>query len=242
LFEAILFDLDGTLLDIDMNYFLRQYFALMLKFARERGLARETLAERILIATSLMINNRDPEKLNQEVFFDEFFKDPAYSPDLYHPFFDEFYHREFGKLKELCCPLPLAHAIVEQAGRLSPNVVIATNPVFPETALRQRMEWAGVGSFQYRLVTSYEVMHFTKPHPEYYREISEIIGVSPERCLMIGNDVGEDLTAGGLGMKTFLVKDRMINSRNLEIVVDWQGYHPDLLSFLQGLSAGQQIF
>jgi FMN phosphatase YigB (HAD superfamily) len=36
MFKAVLFDLDGTLLNIDMDFFLRQYFAKMMEIARAR--------------------------------------------------------------------------------------------------------------------------------------------------------------------------------------------------------------
>ena len=37
MFEAILFDLDGTLLDADMSVFFKHYFQVMGEFAVEKG-------------------------------------------------------------------------------------------------------------------------------------------------------------------------------------------------------------
>ena len=111
------------------------------------------------------------------------------------------------------------------------KVVVATNAVFPMIALQQRLDLAGVGHFDYELITSYEVMHFCKPHPEYYQEIAATIGVKPEECLMVGNDIGEDLPAGTIGMKTFLVENMLID-KGQDLTPDWRGCLPDLYEFI----------
>lgn len=233
MFKAVLFDLDGTLLDIDMNIFLQKYFAKMVQMAREKGLKTKGLIELLWKATAAMIENKDPLLTNQEVFERDFFKNPAYQPEVYRPFFDEFYDRGFDELKDFAGPFPETRRVMDEVFSRGCKVAIATQPVFPDLAIRKRLDWAGVGSFDYQMVTTYEVMHYTKPHTEYYLEIAESLGVDPQECLMVGNDVGEDLTASQVGMKTFLVKERMINQHNLPIEVDWQGYLPDLLSFVK---------
>lgn len=233
MFKAVLFDLDGTLLDIDMYVFIQHYFAKMVQMAQERNLNSNKLVESLWKSTTAMIENKDPHLTNQEVFERHFFANTSYDPDLYRPFFDEFYEYGFDQLKGLARPFPETRRVVEEVFSHGCKVVIATQPVFPDLAIRKRLNWAGVGNFDYNMVTTYEIMHYTKPHTEYYLEIAEAIGVDPEDCLMVGNDVGEDLTAAQVGMKTFLVKDRMINQRNLPIKVDWQGYMPDLLEFVK---------
>ena len=83
-------------------------------------------------------------------------------------------------------------------------MVIATQPVFPLTAIEQRLQWAGVGGLPYALVTSFETMHTTKPDPDYYREICRRIGHEPSACLMAGNDPDADIRpAHAAGLRTF---------------------------------------
>jgi len=83
---------------------------------------------------------------------------------------------------------------------------VATNPVFPEVAIRQRIEWAGLGDVPFDWITTMENMRFTKPWPEYYLEVAERLQVPPEACGMIGNDWKQDIEpAEQVGMRTFWV-------------------------------------
>ena len=113
------------------------------------------------------------------------------------------------------------------------RIVIATNAVFPLTALEQRLAWAGLRDFDFELITSYEVMHFCKPHPEYYKEILSLIGLPPEECLMVGNDIGEDLPAGTIGIKTFLVENLLID-KGANFKPDWRGDLNEFFRFVDG--------
>lgn len=71
--------------------------------------------------------------------------------------------------------------------------------------------WCRIEDFEWLFVTTLEDMHFCKPHIQYYQEIVDYLGLDPERCVMIGNDVQEDMVAGKLGMKTVLVEDYCID-------------------------------
>ena len=85
-------------------------------------------------------------------------------------------------------------------------VIIATNPLFPTTAIEQRLAWAGVpvDEYPYALVTTYENMHAAKPQPAYYREILAAIDCPPDRALMVGDDWKNDIApAAAVGLHTF---------------------------------------
>ena len=66
-------------------------------------------------------------------------------------------------------------------------------------------------------MTTYENIGFCKPNPDYYLEVARRIGVNPRECLMVGNDVGDDMVAEGLGMKVFLLTDCLINKDGVDI-------------------------
>jgi len=182
-------------------------------------------------STEIMIGNRNPRMTNEEVFMRDFFSASDFPEKETKAFFDEFYERSFPTLKDLCSPFPRVVDLMGKVFSKPVKVVIATNAVFPVLAIQHRLNWAGIGHFPYNLITSYEKMHFCKPHLEYYQEISEMIGVHPSDCLMVGNDKGEDLPAGLIGMKTYLVEDGLID-KGVDMVPDWRGSLIQLEKFL----------
>ncbi len=233
MFEAILFDLDGTLLNIDMDYFLPRYFASMQSMAHNLGYKEANgLVQQIWSSTEKMIANTDDSKTNEEVFFEDFFRDWPYPAEEFKSFFDSFYEKEFPRLNKYCEPFPRVPQMMEDLFQRGYRIVIATNSVFPLTAIEKRLEWAGVGHFDYDLITAYENMHYCKPQPSYYQEICDRIGVKAQDCLMIGNDTGEDLIAGQVGIKTYLVKDMLID-KGSPLKPDWQGELEHLFEFLK---------
>lgn len=224
------------MLDIDMEFFLEKYFEKMVGMARKYGVEKaEMLVERLWRATEAMIQDKDPQKTNLQVFEENFFHDYHHPQEMMRPFFEQFYASGFRELQGHCQPFPQIRSMMEKVFNRGYRVVIATNPVFPLNALEQRLCWAEVGDFPYELITSYEVMHYTKPHTEYYEEVLEFLGLNPEDCIMVGNDVGEDLTAREAGIKTFLLKERLLNPHDLPITADWEGYLPDLVQFIDEL-------
>jgi FMN phosphatase YigB (HAD superfamily) len=115
------------------------------------------------------------------------------------------------------------------------SVVIATNPLFPLKAIHHRIRWAGFEPSEFDYVSHYEKNHYCKPQIKFYEEILADIYKNPEECMMVGNDVQEDLVAGKLGLKTFLIKDHLLHRTEEEIAADYQGSYVDFYEFVQGL-------
>ena len=65
--------------------------------------------------------------------------------------------------------------------------------------------------------------------------ILEQFHLRPEECLMVGNDVEEDLAIRKLGVKTFLVTDTKENKKDLPIESDYQGSMEELFAFVESL-------
>ncbi|HPF21441.1 MAG TPA: HAD family hydrolase [Syntrophomonas sp.] len=234
MYSAILFDLDGTLLHIDMEEFLQYYFAEMMRAAREAGYKEgQKLVEQVFASTSLMLNDFSPTVSNEAVFMGDFLSHCDYPEEEVRTFFDHFYQHHFPRLKVHCRPFPGIPGMMQELFQRGLKVVIATNPVFPREAIQQRLQWAGIDDLPYALVTSYEEMHFCKPQLAYYEEICQRIGVGADECLMVGNDVDEDLPAGLLGMKTYLVEDLLIDKGQSRLFPDWRGSVNDMIAFLK---------
>lgn len=230
--KTVLFDLDGTLLPIDTDGFVEAYLKLLArKFTGK--IAPEKLVKDLLISTNAIIENSSGTKTNQEVFMADFTKRLGMEQGELEDIFQDFYDNDFPTLVSCVEPEHNAGSIVSAAFDSGFEVVIATKPVFPRQAIIERLKWIDADNMDYKLVTSYENMHYCKPNPDYYREILAIIGRKSEECVMVGNDVDEDLCAGELGMKTVLVNNYVINRTQREFKADLIMSAQELPEFLK---------
>lgn len=231
--KTILFDLDGTLLPIDTDTFLRHY---MKAIAAHAGhlVPPGQLVEQILASTNEMIMNTDPNLTNADVFARDFYPKVAKEEAELAPIFEAFYQERFPALKSVCPGVPgLARQVAQTALARGYEIVLATNPVFPRMAIEERMRWIEIDDLDWRLVTVYEEMHACKPQPAYFQEILERIGRRPEECLMVGNDVQEDGVAAKLGMDLFYVTDYLIDRKGTALPADRSGSLADFLRWLE---------
>jgi FMN phosphatase YigB (HAD superfamily) len=187
--RAILLDLDGTLLANPMGTFIPAYLQALGRYLAAQ-VEPERLVAELLRATRAMEANDGTGATNEETFAAMFFPALGGERQALEPVFARFYAEEFPRLQGLTSPVAAARPLVHWAFERELQVVIATNPLFPRTAIEQRLAWAGVSveEFPYALVTTYEEMHATKSHPAYYREILARLGRTPEECLMAGDD------------------------------------------------------
>lgn len=229
--KMVLFDLDGTLLPMDQDVFIKSYFGRLAAKLAPHGYEPDQLFKAIWAGTGAMIKN-DGKKRNEDVFWDTFVSifGEKVREDL--PVFDEFYHNEFSGVQKDCGYDPRAAKIVQHIKESGLRVVLATNPLFPAIATRNRIRWAGLAPEDFELYTTYENSSYCKPNPDYYLEILRKVGVNPEECLMVGNDVTEDMVAGTLGMKVFLLTDCLINKNNADISAYPHGSFEELEAFL----------
>ncbi len=203
--RAILFDLDGTLLVNDMDRFMPAYFDRLQVFMASHH-PPATLLSALLAAVREAIRRPDPRRTVWERFIEAFERETKRSRDFWAPLFERFYAEIFPSLRVLTEPRVEARLLVERAQARGLRLAVATNPVFPEVAIRQRLEWAGLGDVPFDWITTMENMRFTKPWPEYYLEVAERLQVPPEACGMIGNDLKQDIEpAQQVGMRTFWV-------------------------------------
>ncbi|NLY90618.1 MAG: HAD family hydrolase [Firmicutes bacterium] len=218
--KHLLFDLDGTLLPIDLDFFYENYLtALSAKFT---GIIAEAeFKEKLLASTMAMVKNEDPALTNEEVFWRDFPARIGFPRSFLEPIFFTFYQQEYRLLGKNLPPAGPVQPLLTSVFQQGYSVTIATNPIFPLYALEERLAWIDCHQFPYRFITSMEQMHFCKPNPNYYREILDLLGAKAEECLMIGNDLEEDMVAALLGLKTCLVTDRLINRGKLKVKPDY---------------------
>ena len=229
---TILFDLDGTLLPMDQDVFIKSYFSLLAAKAAPRGYDPKALVDSIWRGTGAMIKN-DGSCTNEAAFwrtFSHIFGEDALQDK---PLFDEFYQKEFQQVQSVCGFNEDAAKTVRTLQAAGYRLVLATNPIFPAVATQSRIRWAGLQPEDFVYYTTYENSRFCKPTLAYYQSILEAIGCCGEECLMVGNDVAEDMVAADLGMSTFLLTDCLINKPNADITQFAHGSFADLLQMIE---------
>lgn len=232
---TILFDLDGTLLPMDNAAFTKGYFKLLAARLAPLGYEPEKLVDAVWSGTAAMVKN-DGSQNNEAAFwkrFSEIYGEKVLD-DL--PVFENFYATDFQQAKAMCGFNPKAAEAVRTARDLGLRVALATNPIFPAIATESRIRWAGLQPEDFELYTTYENIGYCKPNPAYYQELLDQLNESPECCLMVGNDVAEDMIAEKLGMQVFLLTDCIINKDEADISVYPRGGFDELLEHIRTLA------
>jgi FMN phosphatase YigB (HAD superfamily) len=203
-FKALLFDLDGTLLQVRMSRFLEAYFPLLAaRFGADDDLPRFRGA--LIDSVRDMLESRNDRKLLFQVFLDSFAPKVDRDAAGVTTVFEGFHRDGIDALRPLTRPVPEARPLLEKAASLGYEIALATNPVFVRQAIDARLNWAGLGEFPFLFVSSADNMHFCKPHSEYFEEVLENIGRKPADCLMIGDDPKMDMPAREAGIATWFV-------------------------------------
>lgn len=229
--KAVLFDLDGTLLPMDQDAFTEGYFRLLAQKLLPYGYEKGQLIAGIWHGTAVMVHN-DGSCSNEEAFWKDFVQSFGERCLKDKALFDEFYASDFQKAKELCGYTPKAANTVNLIWELGRRVILATNPIFPSVATESRIRWAGLAPEDFELYTTYENIGYCKPNLDYYREILRRLKLKPEDCLMVGNDVDEDMVASKIGLPVFLLTDCLINRHNQDIEDFPHGDFDDLIAYL----------
>lgn len=202
--KTLLIDFDNTLVLFNEDHFLLSYAKLAYPYLKDY-FDESTFFQKLLQSTLRMIHN-DGRMTNVAAFTHDFIADtPALSYDECIIRFQEFYAKSFDQLKSVVRVVPYGRTLLERILQGGYQIVIATNPIFPEIATKIRVSWANLLDLDIALMTHAENMSYCKPRPEYYQAILDIIQLKPEECIMAGNDPISDMAASELGLRTFLV-------------------------------------
>jgi len=214
--RAVLFDLDGTLVDNDMDVFLTHYLRRFAPHLAPR-VSPEKFVQAWMWALQHLLQNTDPSLTNQQVFDLHFYPRLDVLRDEVLPAVEAFYATSHRSLQSLVRPRPGTRETIEAMIDVGLIVIIATNPIFPRIAIEQRLEWAGVANLPFAFVTHSENMHAAKPSRQYYQEILDQIQCAPAECVMVGDDFVNDIQpASRLGMRTFWVNTSTTTPPNFD--------------------------
>ncbi len=233
---TLLLDLDDTLLGNEMNTFLPVYLSQLSRAFPQAS--TENFIKKLMAATQAMVQKNDPRQTLEQAFDLVFYPSLQVEKAAVIDRLEQFYALEFGKLSGLTQQRPAAIQLVQQAFSAGLNVVIATNPIFPHSAIQHRLNWAGIRDLPFALVTSFENFHFAKPNPAYFAEILAQLGCPEEPALMVGNSLEDDLIpAAILGIPGYLVTDHPVKLPDNLTVPIRQGPIDAVWSWVQQIAA-----
>lgn len=210
--KAVLFDMDDTLLDIDLGAFMMKYFShearILGKIAKKNPVTFGVPFSRSYLAISS--NKRTDNVTNGKLFSDTFFEQTGIP--LTDPVISEatsYFEREIlpGLNDNVihARPRPGGIEAIEEAQSLGLVVALATNPSFNEDCVRCRMGWAGVGDVGFARVSHMHNSTRLKPDARFYEEFIAALGLEPSQCLMVGNDASRDFPRPPCGLPTAYV-------------------------------------
>lgn len=233
--KAILFDLDGTLLPMDQEIFTKAYFNELSKVICPYGYTPDELIKAVWKGTKAMIKN-DGSCKNEEVFWKAFSNEIGPEIIKLIPRFEKFYEKEFYNTRSSVGENFQAAETVNIIRNSGRKVVLATNPIFPISAVKARLSWIGLSYEDFDTVTSYETESYCKPNPMYYIDILKRMELQPHECLMIGNDEREDMYAATeAGIEGYLVTDCIITDEKYT----WNGKRGTFKELTEMVKAGE---
>ncbi|MBR6742353.1 MAG: HAD family hydrolase [Clostridia bacterium] len=233
-YKAILFDLDGTLLPMLMDKYVTAYMTSLCAYLAPYGFEPKALSENMWKSIAKMRYN-DGTKTNEEAFWDEFTEIYGEKAALAKTHLDGYYSTEYQKVESACEGQNRAKELISLCKEKGFRVFLATNPLFPRVATASRMRWAGLSEDDFELITTYENSHFCKPEPEYYLEVMNRAGIDPEECLMVGNDMCDDMRAAATGCDVYLITDYLENRKNEDYSSIKHGSFEEFFEFVKSL-------
>ena len=185
--KVVLLDLDDTLLlypEGGHSSFVRRYIALLAETLNARGFDGSAILGQIISGVRTLGSKTDPRQTNSDIYWNAIGTDR----DGLQEAFAHFYADVYPQLGSTSKPHPSARGLVDELQARGYDVVIATNPVYAQTATLQRVEWLGLDPGQVGRVTHAENSHFAKPMPHYYEEILFHAGYEPSEAVMVGDN------------------------------------------------------
>ena len=233
--KAVLFDLDGTLLPMDQNTFMKDYFGRLIRRLVPLGYTPEGFLAAMKAGIAAMVKNNG-SRTNEEAYWDAYTAVSGKEILNHMSVFEAFYENEFDQVAAVCGCNPKAAETVHFLQEKGIRVILATNPLFPRIATQKRIRWAGLTPGDFELYTTYEDIGTCKPNPDYYREVLARTGLDASECVMVGNDVSEDMMAGvQAGLRGFLLTDCLINTPGADVNDYPHGSFDELKTYLTRL-------
>ena len=131
--KAVFFDLDGTLLPMELDIFMKAYLGSLAKALAPIGYDPDRLVKSILSGSYAMVKN-DGSMSNEDVFWNCFNTSYGIDGRKDEKYFYDFYVNEFDKIHKVCGYNPHSSQVVKSIKNMGIRMILATNPLFPSIA------------------------------------------------------------------------------------------------------------
>lgn len=230
-YSTILFDMDGTLLPMRQDEFVKAYFVSISKAMEPLGYEMKKLTDTIIKGTFAMVKG-DGTRPNECIFWEVFCGEYGDEAIKHKPLMDSYYEDSFDELKIFTSLNSRVKVLIDKLKENGTRLVLATNPLFPPKAIEKRLSWAGISFNDFELCTTYENSSYCKPNPKYYTEILNKLNLNAKDCIMVGNDVDDDMVASEAGLDVYLITDSLINRHNKDISVYKHGSFDEFIDYI----------
>lgn len=208
--EAVLFDLDHTLLDLAPD-FVARYLDFLQAWVGPRvrrwGFAGDfRRAATDSLATAVHGLAQTPRRPLADRFFVALEAATGLPRARMEPLLARFHAVMERRLADQGRPVPGVLGLLASLQGRGIRIALVTNPVFPLAAIRARLRWGGLEAVPFRWISCLEEAVAAKPAIELYRQAAARLGVDPTACLMVGDDWANDIVpAQAAGMATLWV-------------------------------------
>lgn len=190
----IFVDYDGTLVKNSEEKFMKTYFSIL---SRKVKLPVEKIFNLVMDSIYEITKIEDPSKNLFERFLESISKKTGKSKDYWYNIFLDFYKNEFDELRKI---IKVNKKLTNFIKNSNYKFIFASNPLFPEIAVKKRIDFANLSPENFFYIATMENSHYAKPNPKFFAEILKKISVAADKCLMIG-DTENDKASEKVGIK-----------------------------------------
>lgn len=203
--QAVLFDIDNTLILFNEAEFFKAYFKAIAPAFSDLFEA-DQFGVQLMHASRALMENRGQSR-NVDYFLSVFKDGATHDPAVLWARFTQFYETVFPGLNAYARAVPGLLPLFDALQRRDLRLVAASNPVWPLAVQKMRVSWSGLDPAVFDHYTGIENSRYMKPQPEFFKEIAQALNIAPQACLMVGNDPLNDMAAKAAGMWTYLTLD-----------------------------------
>ncbi|MBN2136036.1 MAG: HAD family hydrolase [Acidobacteria bacterium] len=190
--NTILIDLDATLITLDWRKNMHKYYRKLKEILHDLDLKSSYFFD-VKWAANKTMNDETDDMINIEKYFSYLNKKTDIEDKKNREFYFRFYDEMFADFRGDVREVEGSHDLIAAAKSKGFKIILATNPLFPLSAVSERLRWGNLDPEDFNFITHMQNFHHCKPSPKYFAEIMKTQKVDPVKALMVGDDYKYDI-------------------------------------------------